>query len=70
MESLEQIKVRAEAAMPGAKIDSQKLTGTDKAEHLDPTQLSEFPVPAFGAHDLEPPANPDVFHPLKIERQS
>jgi NADH-quinone oxidoreductase subunit B len=50
------------------KIDSQKLTGTDKAEHLDPTQPSEFPVPAFGAHDLEPPANPDVFHPLKIER--
>ena len=51
------------------KIDSQKLTGTDKAEHLDPAQLSEFPVPAFGAHDLEPPANPDVFHPLKMERQ-
>jgi NADH-quinone oxidoreductase subunit B len=50
------------------KIDSQKLTGTDKAEHLDPTQPSEFPVPAFGAHDLEPPANPDVFHPLKMER--
>jgi hypothetical protein len=25
-------------------------------------------VPAFGEHDLEPPANPDVFHPPKIER--
>jgi hypothetical protein len=25
-------------------------------------------VPSFGAHDLEPPANPDVFHPPKIER--
>jgi len=50
------------------KIDSQKLTGSEKAAHLDSTQLSEFPVPSFGAHDLEPPANPDVFRPPKIER--
>ncbi len=47
----------------------QKLTGAKKAEHLNSAQPSEFPVPAFGEHDLEPPANPDVFHPLKIERQ-
>jgi NADH-quinone oxidoreductase subunit B len=51
------------------KIDEQKLTGAKKAEHLNSAQPSEFPVPAFGEHDLEPPANPDVFHPLKIERQ-
>jgi NADH-quinone oxidoreductase subunit B len=50
------------------KIDGQKLTGGDKAEHLNSAQPSEFPVPAFGAHDLEPPANPDVFEPPKIER--
>src|SRR5437763_970923 len=50
------------------KIDGQKLTGGDKAEHLNAAQPSEFPVPAFGAHDLEPPANPDVFEPPKIER--
>jgi len=50
------------------KIDSQKLTGADKAEHLDPAEPSEFPVPAFGKHDLEPPANRDVFHPPNIER--
>jgi NADH-quinone oxidoreductase subunit B len=50
------------------KIDGQKLTGQNKADHLHPNQPSEFPVPAFGAHDLEPPANPDVFHPPKIER--
>jgi NADH-quinone oxidoreductase subunit B len=50
------------------KIDEQKLTGQNKADHLHTNQLSEFPVPAFGAHDLEPPANPDVFHPPKIER--
>jgi NADH-quinone oxidoreductase subunit B len=50
------------------KIDGQKLTGEGKAGFLDPAQPSEFPVPAFGAHDLEPPANPDVFEPPKIER--
>jgi NADH-quinone oxidoreductase subunit B len=52
------------------KIDSQKLTGDKKATHLNPTQPSEFPVPAFGAHDLEPALNPDVFQPPKIERQA
>ena len=50
------------------KIDSQKLTGATKADHLTSAQPSEFPVPAFGEHDLEPPANPDVFQPPKIER--
>ena len=37
------------------KIDDQKLTGADKAEFLKPDQPSEFPVPKFGEHDLEPP---------------
>jgi NADH-quinone oxidoreductase subunit B len=52
------------------KIDEQRLSGSDKAEHLRPDQPSEFPVPAFGAHDLEPTANADVFRPMKIERES
>ncbi len=52
------------------KIDGQKLTGTDKADFLDPAEPSEFPIPAFGEHDLVPPANPQVFQPPKIERQS
>ena len=50
------------------KIDEQKLTGPGKAEFLKANTPSEFPVPEFGAHDLEPPANPDVFHPPAIER--
>jgi NADH-quinone oxidoreductase subunit B len=50
------------------KIDSQKLTGADKAEFLKPEQPSEFPVPKFGAHDLNPPKNPDVYRPPVIER--
>jgi NADH-quinone oxidoreductase subunit B len=50
------------------KIKAQQLTGKGKAAFLDSKQPSEFPVPAFGAHDLEPPANPDVFQPPVIER--
>jgi NADH-quinone oxidoreductase subunit B len=51
------------------KIDDQRLTGTGKADHLDANQPSEFPVPSFGAHDLEPPANPVVFNPPRLERR-
>jgi len=51
------------------KIDHQKLSGPGKASFLNADTPSEYPVPAFGAHDLEPPANPDVFHPPKIERE-
>jgi NADH-quinone oxidoreductase subunit B len=50
------------------KIDGQKLTGPDKAAHLNLEEPSEFPVPAFGKHDLEPPANPNVFQPPELER--
>jgi NADH-quinone oxidoreductase subunit B len=50
------------------KIDAQKLTGPDKAAHLDPAMPSEFPVPAFGAHDLEPTLNPAIFHPAPEKR--
>jgi NADH-quinone oxidoreductase subunit B len=50
------------------KIKDQELTGNNKAAHLNREQPSEFPVPAFGAHDLEPPSNPDLFHPPKLER--
>src|SRR5207237_8786265 len=51
-------------------IDEQKLTGANKAEHLNVAQPSEFPVPSPGKQDLEPLANPNVFHPPKIERDS
>src|SRR5499427_807626 len=51
------------------KIDEQKLTGANKAEFLKPDQPSEFPVPRFGKHDLEPSANRDVFQPPTIERE-
>jgi NADH-quinone oxidoreductase subunit B len=52
------------------KIKEQQLTGTNKAAHLDRAQPSEFPVPNFGAHDLEPPNNPAIFHPPALQRHS
>jgi NADH-quinone oxidoreductase subunit B len=39
------------------KIDGQPLTGEARPRHLDVEQQGEFPVPVFGAHDLEPPVN-------------
>src|SRR5277367_2593993 len=40
------------------KIDAQALTGEARPRHLQEDGLSEFPIPTFGAHDLEPPMNP------------
>jgi NADH-quinone oxidoreductase subunit B len=50
------------------KIEEQALTGETRPRHLDANQPSEFPIPAFGEHDLEPPSNPDVWRPIKIDR--
>lgn len=45
------------------QIEEQALTGSARPRHLQSAEASEFPVPAFGAHDLEPPMNPDLWHP-------
>ena len=45
------------------KIDEQHLTGADRPRHLHLDAPSEFPVPQFGAHDLEPSQNPEIWHP-------
>jgi NADH-quinone oxidoreductase subunit B len=50
------------------KIDNQQLTGPGRAAHLKAGQPSEFPVPAFGAHDLEPTANRDIWNPPPVDR--
>ena len=42
-------------------IDQQPLTGADRPRHLQAEAPSEFVVPQFGAHDLEPPQNPEVW---------
>jgi NADH-quinone oxidoreductase subunit B len=53
------------------KIDEQSLSGADRPRHLHADLPSEFPVPAFGEHGLEPAQNTDVFiaeqgNPLKV----
>jgi NADH-quinone oxidoreductase subunit B len=50
------------------KILNQKLTGPDRPRHLNADVPGEFPVPAYGEHDLEPPNNPGVWHPPAIPR--
>jgi NADH-quinone oxidoreductase subunit B len=50
------------------KIDHEKLSGPGKAARLAGETPSEFPVPAFGEHDLEPPCNAALFHPPKVAR--
>ena len=45
------------------RIDGQALTGPQRPRHLVSGAPSEFPVPEFGEHDLEPPSNPAVWHP-------
>jgi NADH-quinone oxidoreductase subunit B len=50
------------------KIDAQTLFGPDRARYWDPNATAEFPVPEYGEHDLQPPFNPEVWHPPKMVR--
>ncbi|HTI99023.1 MAG TPA: NADH-quinone oxidoreductase subunit B [Dongiaceae bacterium] len=45
------------------KIGGQHLTGASRPRHLNAEVAGEYPVPQFGAHDLVPPHNPQVWHP-------
>ena len=50
------------------KIKGFKLTGPDAPRHLRDDQNCNYPVPEFGEHDLEPPANPEVWRAPAIDR--
>jgi len=50
------------------KIDAQQLKGEGRPRHLDPDAPSEFPIPEYGEHDLEPPKNPEVWRPAVVVR--
>ena len=45
------------------KIRAERLAGPNAARHARPDAPSEFPIPEFGEHDLEPPKNPAVWQP-------
>jgi NADH-quinone oxidoreductase subunit B len=51
------------------RIAEQKLTGPDRAAHLEPKVASEYPVPRYGAHDLEPAYHAEVWHPAPVLRE-
>ena len=48
------------------KIDGQHLTGEDRPRHLNDAVSGEYHVPDYGAHDLEPPLNPEVWQPPQL----
>jgi NADH-quinone oxidoreductase subunit B len=50
------------------KIDQQQLTGANRPRHLNADKPSEFPVPEFGEHDLEPPNNRAVWKAPVLKR--
>ena len=52
------------------QIEEDALSGPKRPRHMDPKALSEFPIPAFGAHDLEPASNPDVWEPPVVKRET
>ena len=45
------------------QIQSERLTGPDAARHTRADMPSEFPIPTFGDHDLQPTKNPEVWKP-------
>ena len=45
------------------KIEGQRLFGPHRARHADTGDAADYPVPAYGAPDLEPASNPGVFRP-------
>jgi NADH-quinone oxidoreductase subunit B len=50
------------------KITGQHITGEQRPPHLKADEPSEFAIPSYGDHDLEPPSNRSVFaanNPLK-----
>jgi NADH-quinone oxidoreductase subunit B len=51
------------------KIDAQQLTGENRPRHLNANSPSEFAVPEFGSHDLEPPNNPAVWQAPLVKIQ-
>jgi len=49
------------------KIDAQPLTGSNRPRHLNADEPSEFVVPRFGEHDLEPTHNPVLWNPPLVQ---
>jgi NADH-quinone oxidoreductase subunit B len=65
---------RPEALLEGLmnlqeKISKEKLMGKTRARHANPDAPGDLLVPEFGAHDLQPTHNPNVWSPPTIVRE-
>ena len=45
------------------KMRAEPLAGKNAPRYFRKDTTCEFPVPAFGPHDLVPPHNPEIWHP-------
>jgi NADH-quinone oxidoreductase subunit B len=52
------------------KIRAEHISGPRAAAHFQAAQPSEFPIPDYGAHDLDPPSNPALFSPPSLPRKA
>ena len=50
------------------KIGAQTLTGPGRPRHLREDAPGEYPVPAHGPYDLDPPCNPGLWRPEPVVR--
>ncbi len=50
------------------KIRRQHAAGAEPPRFLRADAPGEYPVPAFGAHDLEPSQNPQIWQPPAVTR--
>jgi NADH-quinone oxidoreductase subunit B len=50
------------------KIDGQDLEKGRRPRWYDDSAASEYAIPAYGEHDLQPPANPEVWQPPRSYR--
>lgn len=48
------------------RIDAQPLFGPERPRHLVADAPTEFLIPTYGKHDLEPPFNPKVWQPPRM----
>ena len=52
------------------KIRAERLTGPGAARHLDSGSPSEYPIPEYGARDVEPAANHGLWSPKPLPRKT
>ncbi|MCP5522478.1 MAG: NADH-quinone oxidoreductase subunit B [Verrucomicrobiales bacterium] len=51
------------------KIAGEKMSGPDRARHLQEVSPAEYPVPDYGRFDLDPPKNTEVWTGRALKRE-